>query len=63
MILPGNSICSNRLQNKKQPSFNHYPYKLFAAFIFIVMLGALLIAGSVPAQNQMQITGIEENNL
>jgi hypothetical protein len=61
MILPGNSICSNRLQNKKQPFYNHYPYKLFAAFIFIVMLGALLIAGSVPAQNQMQITGIEVN--
>ena len=61
MILPGNSICRNRLQNKKQPFFNHDPYKLFAAFIFIVMLGALLITGSAPAQYQMQITGIEVN--
>jgi len=44
--------------------FNHrHFYRSFAAFLFAMILGAFLIADRVPAQNDVQITGIEVNQV
>jgi len=52
----------NKILNSRKHNINHFWRRKWPAiFIFILMCGVLLPAGSVPAQYQTTLTGIEVN--